>query len=76
MGLEDLDIKAVDGVGLRLKNAHVSSLRGVKAQGAAGDVVVEASSQVKTDAESVEALEKTSGNAFTVVGSTFLSFQR
>jgi hypothetical protein len=75
VGLEDLEIKAVDGVALRLKDAHLSSLRGVKAQGAAGDIVVEASSQVKTAAESVEALGKTSGNAFTVTGSKFLSLQ-
>lgn len=76
VGLEDLDIKAADGVALRLKDAHLSSLRAVKAQGAAGDVVVETSSQVKTDAESVEALSKTSGNAFTITGSTFLSLLR
>jgi len=76
VGLQDLDIKAVDGVALRLKDAHLSSLRAVKAQGKAGDVVVESSSQVKTDAESVEVLSQTSGNAFTVTGSTFLSLQR
>ena len=48
-----------------MKDAHLSSLQAVKAQGAAGDVVVESSSQVKTDALSGEALGKTSGNAFT-----------
>ena len=42
MGLEDLEIKAADGVALRLKNARVSALRAVKAEGASGDVVVEA----------------------------------
>ena len=76
VGLEDLDIKAADGVALRLKDAHLSSLKAVKAQGAAGEVVVESSSEVKTDALSGEALGKTSGNAFTVSGSAFLSLQR
>ena len=50
VGLDGLDIKAADGVALRLKDAHLSSLHAVKAQGAAGDVVVESSSEVKTDA--------------------------
>ena len=60
---------------LRLKDAHLTSLRAVKAQGSAGDVVVETDSQVQTDAESVEVLRITSGNAFTVTGSTFLSLK-
>lgn len=76
VGLDGLDVKAAEGVALRLKDAHLSSLQAVKAQGAAGDVVVESSSQMKTAALSGEALGKTSGNAFTVAGSTFLSLQR
>jgi hypothetical protein len=73
VGLQDLAIKAADGVALRLKDSHLSWLPAVKAQGAAGDGVVESSSQVKTDALSVQAVSKTSGNAFTIAGSTFLA---
>ena len=40
------------------------------------DGVVESSSQVKTDALSVQALSKTSGNAFTIAGSTFLAWEK
>ena len=76
VGLEDRAIKAADGVALRLKDAHLSSLRAVKAQGAAGDGVVESSSQVKTDALSVQTLSKTSGNAFTIAGSTCLALRK
>ena len=76
VGLEGLDIKAADGIALRLKDAYLSKLAAVGAQGSAGDVVVESRSEVKTDAESVEELSQTSGNAFTLTGSTFLSLQR
>jgi len=61
VGLEGLDIKAADGIALRLKDAYLSKLAAVGAQGSAGDVVVESRSQVKTDAESVEELSQTSG---------------
>lgn len=50
--------------------------RTVKAQGTAGDVVVESSSQVTTDAQSVEMLGTTSGNVFTVSGSPLLSLNQ
>lgn len=76
IALQDLEITAADGVALRLNEARLSSLRAVKAHGAAGDVVVESSSEVKTGAESVEQWRQTSGNAFTVTNAELLKLQR
>ena len=76
VGLKSLVLTATDGVALRLKDAHLTSLREVKAQGAAGDIVVEADSWVQTEATSLDELRSLDGNAFTITNAAALHLQK
>jgi hypothetical protein len=76
VGLSSLVLTAAHGVALRLKEAHLTSLREVKAQGAAGDIVVEADSWVQTEASSLDELRSRSGNGFTITNPAALHLQK
>jgi hypothetical protein len=76
VGLNSLVLTATHGVALCLKEARLSSLRDVQAQGAAGDMVVEADSWVQTEANSLDELRSRSGNAFTISNPDALHLQK
>ena len=76
VGLKSLILTAAHGVALRLKEAHLTALRDVQAQGAAGDMVVEADSWVQTEASSLDELRSRSGNAFTISNPAALHLQK
>ena len=75
VGLQSLVLTATQGVALRLKEAHLSALSDVQAQGAAGDVVVEADSWVQTEASSLDELRSRWGNALTISNPAALHLQ-
>lgn len=75
VGLNRLVLTATQGVALRLKDAHLSALRDVQAQGAAGDMVVEADSWVQTEASSLDELRSRYSNAFTISNPAALHLQ-
>ncbi len=68
VALTNLEVTARSGVAIRLRGANVTAMLGVSAQGAAGDVVVEADSKVTTEATTTEALTSASGSALMVSG--------
>ena len=76
VGLKSLILTAAHGVALRLKEAHLTALSDVQAQGAAGDMVVEADSWVQTEASSLDELRSRSGNAFTISNPAALHLQK
>ncbi len=76
VGLQSLVLTAKHGVALRLKDAHLTALREVHAQGAAGDIVVEADSWVQTEASSLDELCSLDGNAFTISNPAALHLQK
>ena len=76
VGLQSLILTAAHGVALRLKEAHLTALSDVQAQGAAGDMVVEADSWVQTEASSLDELRSRSGNAFTISNPAALHLQK
>jgi hypothetical protein len=76
VGLKSLMLTATQGVALRLKEAHLTVLQGVQAQGAVGDIVVEADSWVQTEASSLYELRSRSDNAFTISNQDALHLQK